>query len=96
MSSPGRAASSSAASAGDDRTSTSRTKITEGRVSPEAKSSFTKSWSQETSTRSWSPSPAENHLVVSAGQADLGHVHRVMPGGLQVRADLVTPDPSDI
>ena len=23
--------------------------------------------------------PAENHLVVSAGQADLGHVHRTLP-----------------
>jgi hypothetical protein len=34
-------------------------------------------------------SPAENYLVVGAGQADLGHVHRVVPGGLQMWADPV-------
>jgi len=43
VSSPGRAASSSPARAADGRASTSRTRITEGRVSPEAKRSCTKS-----------------------------------------------------
>jgi len=54
VSSPGRAASSSAASPADGRASTSRTRITEGWISPEA---------------------------------NFGHMHRVVPGGFQVRAD---------
>lgn len=32
-------------------------------------------------------SPVQDHLVVSAGEADLRYVHHVVPGCLQVRAD---------
>ena len=52
VSCPGKAASSSAASPADGRASTPRTKTTEGRESPDANRTCTKSWSAETRTRS--------------------------------------------
>ena len=33
--------------------------------------------------------PVENHLVVRAGEANFGHMDRVVPGGLQIRVDPV-------